>query len=231
MESALINKYFSTLSEVKINQFEQLGPLFREWNAKINVVSRKDIDNLYERHIVHSLGIAKVIDFRPGTKILDAGTGGGFPGIPLAIFFPQVHFHLIDSTAKKLSVVQNIAGEVGISNITTEHCRLENHRGLYDFVICRAVASLDDIVRWVWKNIKKDGSNELNNGILYLKGGEIQEELRNFAISPNPQVLKSPDHPIAQSPNHPNIKCYNIYQLSDFFTEEFFLTKKLIHIY
>ncbi len=146
MNFELISKYFPSLTGSQIVKFDQLGPLYMEWNARINVISRKDIDNLYERHILHSLGIARVIDFRPGTKILDAGTGGGFPGIPLAILFPQVHFHLVDSTAKKLTVVQNIADVTGLKNITTEHCRLEDHRGLYDFVVSRAVASLKEMV-------------------------------------------------------------------------------------
>jgi len=144
----------------------------------------------------------------PGTKILDAGTGGGFPGIPLAILFPQVNFYLIDSTAKKLVVVQNIADEIGLKNITTEHGRLEDHRGQYDFVVSRAVASLDDMVRWVRKNIKGDGINELKNGILYLKGGDLEGEIMGMEAGK-----------------------YDIYQLSDFFAEEFFQTKKLIHLF
>jgi len=168
----LIIRYFPNLSAQQVHQFELLGKLYPEWNAKINVISRKDIENLYERHVLHSLGIARVINFKPGTKILDAGTGGGFPGIPLAILFPEVHFHLVDSTAKKLAVVKAIAGETGLNNITTEHSRLEDHRGLYDFVVSRAVASLEEMVQWVWKNVKKDGVNDIENGILYLKGGE-----------------------------------------------------------
>jgi len=168
----LIIRYFPNLSAQQVHQFELLGKLYPEWNAKINVISRKDIENLYERHVLHSLGIARVINFKPGTKILDAGTGGGFPGIPLAILFPEVHFHLVDSTAKKLAVVKAIAGETGLNNITTEHRRLEDHRGLYDFVVSRAVASLEEMVQWVWKNVKKDGVNDIENGILYLKGGE-----------------------------------------------------------
>ena len=208
MNFELISRYFPDLSAQQFSQLDQLGPLYHEWNAKINVISRKDIDNLYERQILQSLGIAKVIDFRPGTKILDAGTGGGFPGIPLAILFPQVHFHLIDSTAKKLTVVQNISGEIGLKNITTEHSRLEDHYGKYDFVISRAVAPLGEMVGLVWKNIKKDGINELVNGLLYLKGGDLDDELNSM-----------------EAWRH----C--IYQLSDFFPEPFFITKKLIHIY
>lgn len=231
LESGIITNYFPSLTNAQIAQFEQLGPLYRQWNAMINVISRKDIDNLYERHILHSIGIAKVIEFRPGTKILDAGTGGGFPGIPLAILFPMADFHLIDSTAKKLTIVQNISEEIGLKNITTEHGRLEDHRGRYDFVISRAVASLDDMVRWVRKNIKEDGINDLENGILYLKGGEIDEELNIFEISPKRPILKSTKHQIIQSPNHPMFKRYNIYHLSDFFHEDFFQTKKLIHLF
>jgi 16S rRNA (guanine527-N7)-methyltransferase len=216
LESGIINKYFPLLTEAQNEQFERLGTLYHEWNAKINVISRKDIENLYERHILHSLGIAKVIDFRPGTKILDAGTGGGFPGIPLAILFPQAHFHLLDSTAKKLTVVQQIAGDTGLNNVTTEHSRLEDHRGQYDFVVSRAVAPLDEMVSLVWKNIKKDGINEIKNGMLYLKGGDVDEELRH---------LEAGRLGGWEAGRH------RIYQLSDFFTEEFFLTKKVIHIY
>jgi 16S rRNA (guanine527-N7)-methyltransferase len=212
-------------------QFERLGPLYQEWNAKVNVVSRKDIDNLYERHVLHSLGIAKIIKFQPGTKILDAGTGGGFPGLPLAILFPEIDFHLVDSTAKKLIVVQNIAKEIGLSNITTEHSRLENHQGLYDFAVSRALASLGDMVRWVRKNIKRAEINELPNGLLYLRGGDVEPEVQNFAKSLKLPIPKSFKQQISQSPNHPILSKYNIYLLSDFFKEEFFLTKKLIHLY
>ena len=216
MNSELIIRYFPDLTATQLTQFEQLGPLYHGWNAKINVISRKDIANLYERHVLHSLGIAKAIEFLPGTKIMDAGTGGGFPGIPLAILFPMAHFHLIDSTAKKLTVVQNIAGELGLKNITTEHCRLEDHVGLYDFVISRAVASLDDIVHLVRKNIKKEGMNEIENGILYLKGGDVEKELES---------MEAWKRGIGEEWR------YHIYALSDFFAEEFFLTKKLIHLY
>jgi 16S rRNA (guanine527-N7)-methyltransferase len=223
LNTDLISRYFPKLTEAQIAQFEQLGSLYLDWNSKINVISRKDIDNLYERHILHSLAIAKIIEFRTGTKIMDAGTGGGFPGIPLAILFPEVHFHLIDSTAKKLTVVQNIADETGLKNITVEHSRLEDHREIYDFVVSRAVASMDAIVRLVWKNIKKDGINEIENGILYLKGGDVNEELKSMEAWGHggkvPGKLGS-----GEAGN------YTIYPLSDFFTEEFFQTKKLIHI-
>jgi 16S rRNA (guanine527-N7)-methyltransferase len=166
-----LNRYFPDLSPAQLKQLEQLGPLYHEWNAKINVISRKDIDNLYERHVLHSMSIARAIEFKSGTTVLDAGTGGGFPGIPLAILFPDVYFHLADSTAKKLSVINAIAAETGLNNITTEHVRLEDHYKRYDFVVSRAVASLDEMVQWVWKNVKAVGFNDLPNGILYLKGG------------------------------------------------------------
>jgi len=211
-----ISRYFPQLSEHQVHQFEQLGPLYREWNARINVISRKDIDNLYERHVLHSLGIAKVINFRPGTNILDAGTGGGFPGIPLAILFPQAHFHLIDSTAKKLTVVQHIAGETGLNNITTEHCRLEDHRGVYDFIVSRAVTSLPEFAGLVTRFISDVNKNAIPNGILYLKGGDIDKELKS---------MEAWGHGGMEAGKH------SIYPLSDFFTEEFFLTKKVIYIY
>jgi 16S rRNA (guanine527-N7)-methyltransferase len=215
-----------------MKQFEHLGPLYTEWNARINVISRKDIGNLYERHILHSLGIAKVIEFRPGTEILDAGTGGGFPGVPLAIFFPETDFHLIDSTAKKLNVVQNIAGELGLKNITTKHIRLEDHRGIYDFVVSRAVASLDDMVRWVRKNIKEVGINEQKNGILYLKGGEVIEELAGMEAwgHGGMEAGKRGSGEAVKRGSGEAMK-YTIYSLSDFFKEPFFTTKKLIHLY
>ncbi|MCK9398779.1 MAG: 16S rRNA (guanine(527)-N(7))-methyltransferase RsmG [Bacteroidales bacterium] len=216
MNSDLIIRYFPDLSTHQINQFEQLGPLYQEWNALINVISRQDIDNLYERHVLHSLGIAKVIDFKPRTKILDAGTGGGFPGIPLAILFPQAHFHLIDSTAKKLTVVQNIAGETGLNNITTEHSRLEDHRGVYDFIVSRAVTSLPEFSRLVSHLLSDVSNNAISNGILYLKGGDIDKELKS---------MEAWGHGGMEAGKH------SIYPLSDFFTEEFFLTKKVIHIY
>jgi len=202
----LINRYFPDLTSHQVKQFTQLGALYPEWNSKINVISRKDIENLYERHILHSLGIAKVIHFRSGTKILDAGTGGGFPGIPLAIFFPNAHFHLVDSTAKKLAVVEAISRETGLKNISTGHCRFEDHQGKYDFIVSRAVASLDIMFSRLKKNINSIGVHHLPNGLLYLKGGDFSEELKQMSN-------------------------YKIYKLSDYFGESFFETKSVVHLF
>jgi len=216
LESGIINTYFPLLTTAQAAQFEQLGPLYTEWNAMINVISRKDIENLYERHVLHSLGIAKLIHFKPGTRILDAGTGGGFPGIPLAILFPDVHFHLVDSTAKKLTVVQAIASETGLKNITTEHCRLEDHKGRYDFVVSRAVTTLDEMIRWIWENISKACFNDLPNGILYLKGGDLNEEIMKIIPGGEAEARKIN---------------YNIYHLHDYFSEPFFDTKSIVHLF
>jgi 16S rRNA (guanine527-N7)-methyltransferase len=203
---AIISKHFPDLTSHQVEQFRQLGPLYRDWNSKINVISRQDIDNLYERHVLHSLSIARVIQFKPGTDILDAGTGGGFPGIPLAVMFPEVHFHLVDSTAKKLSVVREIATMTGLKNITTEHSRLEDHRERYDFVVSRAVATLEQMLAWILKNIRKDGFNDLPNGLLYLKGGTIEQL------------------------NNPAVRC-NTYPISEIFSGDFFETKNLVHLF
>jgi 16S rRNA (guanine527-N7)-methyltransferase len=207
LEFGILHTYFPSLTSRQVGQFELLGPLYKEWNAKINVISRQDIDNLYERHILHSLAIAKIISFKPGTIILDAGTGGGFPGIPLAIIFPEVHFHLVDSTAKKLLVVRNVAEAAGLSNIRTEHCRLQEHHGKYDFVVSRAVSTLEEMVRMTWKNISPGGFNDLPNGILYLKGGDLAAEIGSMR------------------------KSSKIYDIGSYFKGEFFQTKKVIHLY
>jgi 16S rRNA (guanine527-N7)-methyltransferase len=203
---AVIPKHFPDLTSHQVEQFNMLEPLYRDWNSKINVISRQDIDNLYERHILHSLAIAQVIRFKAGTSILDAGTGGGFPGIPLAVMFPEVHFHLVDSTAKKLSVVREIAKATGLKNVTTEHSRLEDHLERYDFVVSRAVATLEQMLDWTWKNIRKEGFNDLPNGLLYLKGGTI-EQLHN-----------------------PAVRC-NTFPIKEIFSGDFFETKNLVHLF
>ena len=202
----LITRYFPGLPGEQLVRLEMLGGLYQEWNSRINVISRQDIDNLYERHILHSLCIGRLIHFQPGTTVLDAGTGGGFPGIPLAIYFPECTFHLADSTAKKLKVVRAIADALHLDNVTTEHCRLEEHNRKYDFVVSRAVASLDQMVGWTWKNIRPGGTEALQNGLLYLKGGDI-EQLSNRAIQ------------------------QKVYPLNQYFQEPFFETKFLVHLF
>ena len=177
---SLINKYFPQLTEQQKAQFEALDALYRDWNAKINVISRKDIDNLYEHHVLHSLAIAKTIMFRPGTRVLDFGTGGGFPGIPLAILFPEVEFKLIDGTGKKIRVAQEVSSAIGLTNCHPEHLRGEDEKGLFDFVVSRAVMPLPDLVKIVRKNIAKPQHNALPNGILCLKGGNLQAETQPF---------------------------------------------------
>ena len=187
-------------------QFDALGPLYTEWNEKINVVSRKDIDNLYVNHVLHSLGIAKVISFQAGTDVLDVGTGGGFPGIPLAILFPETKFHLVDSIGKKITVVKEIAAVVGLSNIKAEQVRAEQLKGKYDFIVSRAVTQMKEFYGWVQHKVKKESVHTLDNGILYLKGGDLEEEM---------DALKKP---------------YSVYDLTNFFSEEFFQTKKVVYL-
>jgi 16S rRNA (guanine527-N7)-methyltransferase len=176
----LIEKYFPQLTDIQRQQFQSLDALYRDWNAKINVISRKDIDNLYEHHVLHSLAIAKVINFRPGTHVLDFGTGGGFPGIPLAILFPEVQFKLIDGTGKKIRVAQEVSNAIGLTNCHPEHLRGEDEKDKFDFVVSRAVMPLPDLVKIVRKNIAKPQHNALPNGILCLKGGNLQGEIQPF---------------------------------------------------
>jgi 16S rRNA (guanine527-N7)-methyltransferase len=176
----LIEKYFPQLSDEQREQFAKLDALYHEWNEKINVISRKDIDNLYEHHVLHSLAIAKMVNFRPGTQILDFGTGGGFPGVPLAILFPECEFKLIDGTGKKIRVAQEVSNAIGLKNCHPEHLRGEEEKGKYDFVVSRAVMPLPDLVRLVKKNISHEQHNALPNGIICLKGGDLQEETKPF---------------------------------------------------
>ena len=200
-----ILKYFPDLTDVQINQFQQLEALYQDWNSKINVISRKDIDELYVKHVLHSLAIAKIQKFEPGTYILDVGTGGGFPGIPLAILFPETRFYLIDIILKKINVVKAVAEALELKNVKAEQMRAENVKGDFDFIVSRAVTNMPDFVSWVKDKIKKQQKHELKNGILYLKGGDLTEELAAF----------------------PNAKEYNI---AEFFEGEFFETKKVVHL-
>ncbi|MFI0425811.1 MAG: 16S rRNA (guanine(527)-N(7))-methyltransferase RsmG [Flavobacterium sp.] len=200
-----ILKQFPNLTENQVLQFQKLQSLYQDWNAKINVISRKDIDELYTRHVLHSLGIAKIIEFRPGSKIMDVGTGGGFPGIPLAILFPEVDFYLIDIIAKKIKVVNEVAIGLGLKNVKAEQKRAELVRQEFDFIVSRAVTNMPDFVKWVDDKVAKKQNHELANGILYLKGGDLTEELKDF-----PKATQ--------------------YNLSDFFSDEFFETKKVVHL-
>lgn len=200
-----ILKYFPNLTDLQKEQFQKLDFLYHDWNEKINVISRKDIDALYTKHILHSLGIAKIINFEPGTYVLDVGTGGGFPGIPLAILFPETRFYLIDIIAKKIKVVQAVAEGLDLKNVKAEQMRAENVKGDFDFIVSRAVTNMPDFVSWVKTKIKKNNKHELKNGILYLKGGDLTEELKDF-----PKATE--------------------YNLADFFEDEFFETKKVVHL-
>ena len=202
----IIDKYFPTLTPEKRQQFEQLGALYSDWNAKINVISRKDIGNLYEHHVLHSLGIAKVITFREGTTVMDLGTGGGFPGIPLAILFPDVHFHLIDSIGKKIRVATEVAQAIGLKNVTLRHTRAEEEKLMVDFVVSRAVMPLADIIKIVRKNINKTSRNAHPNGLVCLKGGELEREIGAFR------------------------KVAEVTALKDFFTEDYFAEKKVVYV-
>jgi len=202
----LIFSYFPELTEVQKGQLAKLLPLYREWNAKINVISRKDIDNLYVNHVLHSLGIARFISFKPGTDILDVGTGGGFPGIPLAIMFPESRFHLVDSIGKKITVVKNVAEGAGLVNIRAEQIRAEQVSEKYDFIVSRAVTRLKEFYRWVQGRVKKESNHSLDNGILYLKGGDLEEELAGLK------------------------KSHQVFELNTVFREEFFETKKVVYV-
>ena len=176
----LLLKYFPNLTQLQISQFSQLQELYKDWNLKINVVSRKDIDELYLRHVLHSLGIAKVVQFKPNTKVLDVGTGGGFPGIPLAILFPETQFHLVDSIGKKIKVVNDVTEGLGLQNIKTTHGRVEEIKGTYDFIVSRAVAQMETFVFWTKGKINKKQQHPIKNGILYLKGGDLSDELKKY---------------------------------------------------
>lgn len=202
----IILKYFPNLSEVQQQQFAALYELYTDWNSKINVISRKDITNLYEHHVLHSLSIAKVMQFRPETTVMDLGTGGGFPGIPLAILFPETHFHLVDSIGKKVKVATEIANAIGLKNVITRHCRAEEEKQLFDFVVSRAVMPLADLLKIIRKNIKKEQHNALPNGLICLKGGELEREV----MPVKHQTL--------------------MYDLKDYFEEEFFETKKVVYV-
>lgn len=201
-----ILRYFPQLTEQQQQQFAALDALYRDWNAKINVISRKDIDNLYPHHVLHSLGIAKVISFRPGTHVMDIGTGGGFPGIPLAILFPEVQFHLLDSIGKKIKVTQAVADALQLSNVRTSHKNVIEEKEKYDFVVSRAVMQMGDLVRLVRKNVHHDQRNSLPNGLICLKGGDIQQEMRPFK------------------------HCCDVWPLHTYFEEEFFETKKVAYV-
>ncbi|MEL6812399.1 MAG: 16S rRNA (guanine(527)-N(7))-methyltransferase RsmG [Bacteroidota bacterium] len=201
----VLQKYFAELTEEQLRQFDLLSDLYKDWNLKINVVSRKDIDELYLRHVLHSLGIANVQAFRPDAKVLDVGTGGGFPGIPLAILFPETQFHLVDSIGKKIKVVQEVSEGLGLQNIAITNARVETIQGQYDFIVSRAVAQMETFVRWVKDRIAKKGVHELKNGILYLKGGDLTEELSKFPKA-------------------------TVYPLEQYFEEDFFETKSVVHL-
>lgn len=202
----IISKYFPYLTEFQVEQFAQLDALYNDWNAKINVISRKDIQNLYEHHVLHSLGIAKVVNFKDETTVMDLGTGGGFPGIPLAILFPNVQFHLVDSIGKKVKVANEVATAIGLKNVKFSHARAEEIKEQYDFVVTRAVMPMVDLVKVARKNISKEQHNAVPNGIIALKGGELASEIASMK----------------------NIS--TVWELSDFFEEEYFQTKKVVHV-
>ncbi len=205
MDERIIFKYFHGLRARQKEQFAALASLYSDWNNRINVVSRKDVEHLYLRHVLHSLSIAKFIEFLPGTRVLDVGTGGGFPGIPLAILFPGVDFTLVDSIGKKIKVVREVTAGLGLENVRVLNMRVEEHRGQYEFIVSRAVARMDTFVRWTRHSLSDRNRHSRANGILYLKGGDLEEELSNFPLA---QVVK----------------------LSEYFEEDFFDTKKLVYL-
>ena len=205
MKPDIILKYFPNILDNQTKQFEQLYDLYLLWNAQINVISRKDTELLFEHHVLHSLGIAKVMEFKSGTKILDVGTGGGFPGIPLAILFPESTFHLVDSIGKKIKVVNEVSAAIGLTNLTAQHERAEKIKDKYHFIVSRAVTAFPEFYNWVNHKILKDNFNDLANGILYLKGGDLQVEFGN------------------------HYKKAVFYDLKNYFEEEFFETKKVVH--
>lgn len=202
----IILKYFSELTDKQKEQFAALFDLYTDWNSKINVISRKDIENLYERHVLHSLAIANVLKFKDGSSIMDVGCGGGFPGIPLAIMFPEVHFHLLDSIGKKIKVCQEVSEAIGLTNISFRHARVEEEKEQFDFVVSRAVMPLEDLVRLSKKNIKKTQQNALPNGLICLKGGELAHEILPFK------------------------KTADLFELQEWYEEEFFATKKAVYV-
>ncbi|WP_234111371.1 MULTISPECIES: 16S rRNA (guanine(527)-N(7))-methyltransferase RsmG [Chryseobacterium] len=204
MPDQLVKKYFPDLSEEQKNQFQKLGKLYSEWNEKINVISRKDMDSLYEKHVLHSLGIAKVMEFAPGTKVLDIGTGGGFPGIPLAILFPEVQFTLVDSIGKKITVVKAVAEELGLKNVVAVHGRAESLKEKFHFVVSRAVTQMPVFLRWLKGKFEKEQFNPKHNGVLYLKGGDLAEELAGLKVE--------------------------IFNLKNIFEGAFFETKKVVYL-
>ena len=203
----IILKYFSEFTDKQLQQFTALFELYKEWNSKINVISRKDIDSFYLKHVLHSLAIAAVIEFKPGTRIIDIGTGGGFPGVPLAIFFPEVQFHLVDSIAKKLKVINEVLPSVGLTNVTTQHIRAEEIKNRqFDFAISRAVAPLKDLWRWSYPLIKKGNKQDLPNGLICLKGGDLAQEIQESLVKPK------------------------VFPINEIFKEDFFKEKCLLHI-
>lgn len=202
----IIRKYFPDLTPDQREKFSKLKPIYEEWNEKINVISRKDMEHFYEKHVLHSLGIAKVIEFKPGTKILDIGTGGGFPGIPLAILFPETHFHLVDSIGKKITVVKDVARQLKLSNVEAQQTRAEDLVRRYDFIVSRAVTRFANFLPWVKGKFKREDFNEFQNGMLLLKGGDVDEEMEERDLS------------------------YVSYHLDDYFKEEFFETKKVVYV-